>query len=335
METLVKYQEIKTKLLGYGVPVDEITQLEPLVADLDQVLAEYTALLAPKPQRTQRDRLQLSFVARSLKNHQEALSSSVIGLLKLYTGYRVLTVWGGARIKVDDPAYVRMVEAVSKAGPDWIIIDGCGPGIMEAALKGAQAAGAIRIGLRMVSNKAFETTLDAAENRWAEAHTFCFDHHDFYSRVAAFLEFADAVIIGKSGLGGTQEKSWLEGSIQCGMMQPIPVFVFSPDYWQGSVAHFNNMLKAGACSDEDRDLIRFVPEGEELKIFERINLYYEARPQLLFAAEPVVMPSPVNSVRLDDVATVSDAAPIATISSKGTRRKRTKSPAKSGRKSKK
>jgi predicted Rossmann-fold nucleotide-binding protein len=278
----MEYQELKTKLMGYGVPEREIRPLQKRMAELEQVRSQYKDLM--NPQRRQA-KLKFSFIRRKLKGKEEALSTMVIGLLKFYTGYRVLVVWGGARIKEDDPAFARMVEAVSEAGPNWIIIDGCGPGIMDAALRGGILAGAIRIGLRMVSNKAFETTLDAAENKWAKDHTFCFDHHDFYSRVAAFLEFADAVIIGKSGLGGTQEKSWVEGSIQCGMMQPIPIFVFSPDYWQGSRAHFINMLKAGACSDDDKDLIRFVPEGDEKKVFDRINAYYQARPHLMFADE--------------------------------------------------
>jgi predicted Rossmann-fold nucleotide-binding protein len=323
------YEEIKTKLLGYGVPASSIAPIAGQIAELNSVLEEYTkALLQPKSKKTLRQQLELSDISRHLKNCQEALSTKVIGLLKLYTGYRVLVVWGGARIKVDDPAYVRMVEAVSKAGPRWIIIDGCGPGIMEAALKGAELAGAIRIGLRMVSNKAFETTLDAAENRWADAHTFCFDHHDFYSRVAAFLEYADAVIIGKSGIGGTQEKGWVEGNIQCGMQQPIPVFVFSPDYWEGSRAHFDNMLKAGAVSDEDRDLIRFVAEGEELNVFDRINQYYAARPHLLCAVEPAVVPNAVNSVELAAVPTVSNVEPVA-----GTQKKRKRAKAKTEKKS--
>ena len=305
----MKYEEIKTKLVSYGVPAAEIAPIEDRLVELDDVLGEYNALMQPKNQKTQRERLRLSMVARKLKGRQEALSTHVIGLLKLYTGYRVIVVWGGARIKPNSPAYLRMVEAVSKAGPKTIVIDGCGPGIMEAAMLGAQRAGAVIIGLRMVSNKAFETTLDAAENRWAEGHTFCFDHHDFYSRVAAFLEFADAVIIGESGLGGTQEKAWVEGSIQCGMMNPIPVFVFSPDYWQGSRAHFNNMLKAGAVSDHDKDLIRFVAVGEEHKVFARIEEYYKARPHLLCAAEPAVVPTDVISVELALVQAVSDVEP--------------------------
>jgi predicted Rossmann-fold nucleotide-binding protein len=303
----VNFKELKSKLRGFGVPGKDIAPFEKLLGRTDTVLAEYTELLKSAP-KTPRELYRLSIVKDKLKTCQEAISKRTIGLLKLHTGKRVLVVWGGARIKPNDPAYIRMVETIAKAGDGWIIIDGCGPGIMEAALRGAEAAGAIRIGLCMVSNKAFESTLDCAKNPWKEAHDLCFDHHDLFSRVAAFLEFADAVIIGKSGLGGTQEKAWLEGSIQCGMMQPIPVFVFSPDYWHGSRAHFANMLKAGAVSAEDGDLIRFVPEGEELKVFDRINKYYAARPHLLVATEPVVLPTAANSVRLAEVSAFSDKA---------------------------
>ncbi|MDR3616539.1 MAG: LOG family protein [Candidatus Obscuribacterales bacterium] len=330
----MKFEEIQAKLLGFGVPADEIAPIEERLVELDTVLAKYNELMKPKNQKTLRENLALSMVRRKLKGRQEALSTHVIGLLKLYTGYRVIVVWGGARIKPTSPAYIRMVEAISKAGPNTIVIDGCGPGIMEAAMLGAQDAKAIRIGLRMVSNKAFETTLDASENRWAEGHTFCFDHHDFYSRVAAFLEFADAVIIGESGIGGTQEKAWVEGSIQCGMMNPIPVFVFSPDYWEGSRAHFNNMLKAGAVSDEDRDLIRFVPEGEEVNVYDRIKQYYAARPHLLCAAEPAVKPTDVNSVELAAVTAVSDVEPVAVTPTLKKRKRVTKGKTKGSKKSK-
>ena len=316
----MKFEDFKVKLLGFGVPTRNVAPFERLFARTEKVLAQYNVALT-KP-NTATNLYRLSIVKDKLKTCQETISKRAIGLLKLHTSKRVLVVWGGARIKVDDPAYIRMVEAIGEAGPGWIIIDGCGPGIMEAALKGAEAAGAIRIGLRMVSNKAFETTLDAKANPWADAHDFCFDHHDLFSRVAAFLEFADAVIIGKSGLGGTQEKAWLEGSIQCGMMPPVPVFVFSPDYWHGSRAHFANMLQAGAVSAEDADLIRFVTEGEEKSVFERIDKYYAARPQLLLAREPVVRPTASNSVRLSEVSDFSDTATVAAISRKNTRGKK-------------
>ena len=289
----MNYQEISTKLAGFGVPLHEITPLKRRLKKLARVKSQY------KTEKVVRNRERLLHFAdaqRRLKNCEEALSTTVIGLLKKYTGYRVLVVWGSARTKRDDPAFLRMVEAVSKAGPRTIIIDGCGPGIMEAALEGARLAGAIIIGLRMVSDKAFETTLSAAENRWAALHTFCFDHHDFYSRVASFLAFADAVIIGKSGIGGTQEKSWVEGSIQCGMMPPIPVFIFSPEYWEGFRTHFKIMLKEGAVSEHDKDLIRFVPEGEETKVFERIDAYYAARPHLLFPEERTAVASGERAV---------------------------------------
>jgi predicted Rossmann-fold nucleotide-binding protein len=107
-------------------------------------------------------------------------------------------------------------------------------------------------------------------------------HGEFYSRVFAFLEYADAVIIDMGGLGTLQEKAWAEGCIQCGVHNAVPIFVLSRTFWKHLTKHTHEVLtKHNFISDSDRELIRLVEIGKEAEIYTRIKAYYDARPQLV------------------------------------------------------
>lgn len=98
------------------------------------------------------------------------------------------------------------------------------------------------------------------------------------------VDHADAIIIGKSGLGGTKELLLAQVNIQTGVMRQIPIVVFHPDYWVGLRSHFQTLIAVGACKQADEELLHFVPPGEEQQAMQWINRWYLERSRLLAAS---------------------------------------------------
>lgn len=144
---------------------------------------------------------------------------------------------------------------LGKDGCDYVVITGGGPGIMEAANRGAFEAGAKSIGLNI--------TLPAEQvpNPYITPE-LCFQFHYFALRKMHFLLRAKAVVIFPGGFGTLDELFDALTLRQTHRMQEIPIILFGRDYWN-RVIDFEFLADEGTIDDEHLDLIDYVETPEE------------------------------------------------------------------------
>ncbi|SLN30422.1 TIGR00730 family Rossman fold protein [Oceanibacterium hippocampi] len=153
--------------------------------------------------------------------------------------------------------FARLVsEPGAEAGPhNHVIVTGGGPGIMEAANRGASEAGADSIGLNIVLPH------EQAPNPYITPD-LCFQFHYFALRKMHLLMRSRALVIFPGGFGTMDELFETLTLIQTGKIRPMPVLLFGEEYWR-KVINFEAMVEAEVIGAKDLDLFRFVESAEE------------------------------------------------------------------------
>ncbi|OGO32748.1 MAG: Rossman fold protein, TIGR00730 family [Chloroflexi bacterium RBG_16_56_11] len=168
-----------------------------------------------------------------------------------------VTIYGSARLKPEDKLYTQTEEIaflLGKAG--FSIMTGGGPGVMEAANKGAKEAGVKSIGLNI------ELPQEQACNVYAD-RTMTFHH--FFVRKVMLVKYASAFVIMPGGLGTLDELTEVLTLIQTQKIKPFPVILFSSEYWQGFLDWLRiKPLAYGAISEKDFDLLRVFDSPREV-----------------------------------------------------------------------
>ncbi len=160
-----------------------------------------------------------------------------------------VTVYGSARLQPEDEMYRQTEEITYRLGKaGFNIMTGGGPGVMEAANKGARRAGVTSVGLNIRLPK------DQACNDFASRSiTF----HHFFVRKVMLVKYATAFIIMPGGLGTLDELTEVLTLMQTQKIKPFPVILFSSDYWGGFLDWLRDkVLACGAISEEDFELLR-------------------------------------------------------------------------------
>jgi hypothetical protein len=139
--------------------------------------------------------------------------------------------------------------------PHAIIITGGGPGIMEAANRGAHDAGTDSIGLNIV------LPFEQGPNPYITPE-LCFNFHYFALRKMHFLMRAVALAVFPGGFGTLDELFDVLTLIQTGKITPIPVLLFGKSFWN-RVIDFDALVDEGMVSPEDLDLFTFVETADE------------------------------------------------------------------------
>jgi uncharacterized protein (TIGR00730 family) len=168
-----------------------------------------------------------------------------------------VTIYGSARLKADDKWYAQTEEIaylLGKAG--FSIMTGGGPGIMEAANKGAREAGVKSVGLNI------HLSPEQACNIYTDKSiTF----HHFFIRKVMLVKYASAFIIMPGGLGTLDELTEVLTLIQTQKIRPFPVILFSSEYWRGFLDWLKDtVLAKGAISEEDFELLRVFDSPAEV-----------------------------------------------------------------------
>jgi len=156
-----------------------------------------------------------------------------------------VTIYGSSLLKEDNKWYEQTEEiayGLGKAG--FSILTGGGPGVMEAANKGARRAEVKSVGLNI------QLPAEQACNIYAE-RTITFHH--FFVRKVMLVKYADAFVIMPGGFGTLDELTEVLTLIQTKKIKPFPVILFSSEYWRG----FLDWLKGTAM------VHGFVAEGED------------------------------------------------------------------------
>ena len=137
----------------------------------------------------------------------------------------------------------------------FAVVTGGGPGIMEAANRGAREAGGLSVG--------FPIKLPHAEleNQYLDI-SFLFEH--FYARKTMLVKAAEGFVIFPGGFGTLDELFEALTLIQTGKVRHFPVVLFDSSYWDGLMDWINGpLLEEGMISPEDLDLLLVTDEIEE------------------------------------------------------------------------
>jgi len=168
-----------------------------------------------------------------------------------------VTIFGSARTPPDDPSYAAAVETarlLAKAG--FGIITGGGPGIMEAANKGAQEGGNLSIGCNI------ELPFEQAPNPYLD---ISLDFRYFFVRKTMFVKYSNAFIIFPGGFGTMDELFEALTLIQTKKVSNFPVILYGSKYWEGLLNWIRvTMLEEEKVSGDDVALLRISDDPQEI-----------------------------------------------------------------------
>ncbi len=167
-----------------------------------------------------------------------------------------ISIFGSARVGPDDPMYLAARDlAAALAREGFAIITGGGPGIMEAANRGAREGGGLSVGCNI--ELPFEQQLNAYVDLGIEFHYF-------FVRKMMFVKYAEAFIIFPGGFGTLDELFEALTLIQTGKIVHFPVVLFGSEYWQGLLQWIRERPLAEAkISRGDLDLMIVTDDVEE------------------------------------------------------------------------
>src|SRR4051812_18265421 len=167
-----------------------------------------------------------------------------------------VTIFGSARTHPDDPQYIAAQECariLAQAG--YAIITGAGPGIMEAANKGAKEGGGRSIGCNI------ELPFEQGANPYVDTLV---NFRYFFVRKTMFIKYSNAFIIFPGGFGTLDEAFEALTLIQTGKLYQFPVIMFGRHYWAGLIRWLQSrVLGEEKISAGDLDLILLTDDPEE------------------------------------------------------------------------
>lgn len=169
------------------------------------------------------------------------------GFRKLHFVGPCVTVFGSARFKEDHPYYQKAREigaATSKLG--FTILTGGGPGIMEAANRGAFEVGGRSVGCNIVLPH------EQKENPYVQKSV---EFRYFFVRKTLLIKYSYAFVCMPGGMGTMDEMFEALTLIQTGKIRNFPVILFGTEYWKNLYEMLEDMVKAGTISAIDLDLL--------------------------------------------------------------------------------
>jgi uncharacterized protein (TIGR00730 family) len=196
------------------------------------------------------------------RGRQRELWSVLTILTELVRGFRALhfvgpcvTVFGSARFTEDQPYYglARTVgQRLAQLG--FTVMTGGGPGIMEAANRGAKDAGGRSVGCNIVLPK--EQKINAYLDRWV---TFRY----FFVRKVMLVKYSYAFVVMPGGLGTMDELFEAVVLIQTKKIKDFPVVLIGKDYWQPLVSFLSEMVRVGTIAQDELHLLLFTDSVDE------------------------------------------------------------------------
>jgi uncharacterized protein (TIGR00730 family) len=166
--------------------------------------------------------------------------------------------FGSARTPPGDPDYELARETARVVGESGMaVITGGGPGLMEAANRGAKEAGALSVGLNI------ELPFEQGGNPYCD---IALEFHYFFARKIMFVRYASGFVVFPGGFG-TMDELWEALTlIQTGKIIEFPVVLVGSDYWRGLVDWVGErMLAEGNISPGDLDLWTLTDEPAEVR----------------------------------------------------------------------
>jgi len=212
-----------------------------------------------------------------MSNHYRSPSNSLIDDLKGDQSWRIfriiseftegfdelsglsdaISIFGSARLAPDHAYYLKTVELAEKLSQaGFAIISGGGPGIMEAANKGAKLQNQPSIGLNI------ELPMEQTPNPY-QNHSLNFRY--FFVRKVMFVRYSMGYVCMPGGFGTLDEFFEALTLMQTHKIYPLPLVLFGRDFWSGLVDWITDkMMEYGTISEEDMQLISITDDANEV-----------------------------------------------------------------------
>lgn len=179
-----------------------------------------------------------------------------------------VSIFGSARVPADHP-YYRLTEEIARQLSDagFSVISGGGPGVMEAANKGAFFGRSLSVGLNI------QLPHEQISNQYQDvSQTF----RHFFARKVMFVKFASAYVVVPGGFGTMDELMEAMTLVQTQKIRRIPIILVQQSYWRGLIDWMRDrMISEGMIDAADMDLIKVIDEPKE--VVEAIFNHYEKR----------------------------------------------------------
>jgi uncharacterized protein (TIGR00730 family) len=179
-----------------------------------------------------------------------------------------VSIFGSARTLPEHP-YYKLTEQITRQLSDagFAVISGGGPGIMEAANKGAYFGESPSIGLNI------QLPHEQHRNVYQDiSQTF----RHFFARKYMFVKFASAYVVLPGGFGTLDELMEALTLVQTGKTRKMPIILVCSDFWRGMIDWLQQVLVSeGMIGPEDMNLIQMIDEPGE--VVDAIFKYYETR----------------------------------------------------------
>ena len=213
-----------------------------------------------------------------MKNWNETKTNDSWALFKIMgefvNGYEKLSsigpcisIFGSARTHANHPTYLLTVEiakAISELG--YGIISGGGPGIMEAANKGAQEANGVSVGLNI------ELPFEQKSNTYIDQDKLI-DFQYFFVRKVMFVKYAQGFVVMPGGVGTLDELFEAFTLLQTSKVNKFPIILVGRQYWEGLINWIKDkLLRENNISAEDLELFEVVDTKEE--VMDCLNRFY-------------------------------------------------------------
>ena len=169
---------------------------------------------------------------------------------------RAVSIFGSSRIKSDDP-YYQKAELLARllAEKGFAVITGGGPGVMEAANKGAAAAGGQSVGMNI------RLPFEQKPNPYAN---ITIDYKYFFTRKVMFVKYAMAYVVLPGGFGTMDELFEALTLIQTKRIKSFPVILMGSEYWKGLFDWLRKtMLHDNKISPADLELFQIIDDPAE------------------------------------------------------------------------
>ncbi|HZV71904.1 MAG TPA: TIGR00730 family Rossman fold protein [Saprospiraceae bacterium] len=182
-----------------------------------------------------------------------------------------ISIFGSARTKPDNTHYLTAVKIAQKlTDAGYGIITGGGPGIMEAANKGASLQGGVSVGLNidLPFEQSHNVYIDNDKN---------LSHRYFFVRKVMFVKYAQAFVVLPGGFGTMDEMFEVLTLIQTKKITPVPVILVGSSFWSGLKDWIIQVMleKEHNVNPEDLDLMPIMDDPDEIVLY--INNFYAER----------------------------------------------------------
>ena len=210
------------------------------------------------------------------KSHDSWSVFKIMG--ELVEGYEKLSqlgpcvsIFGSARTKPDNKFYketVEISESIVKLGLG--VITGGGPGIMEAANKGAQKAGGVSVGLNI------DLPHEQMPNPFIDSDKVI-DFDYFFVRKVMFVRYAQAFVVMPGGFGTLDEFFEAVTLIQTHKIERFPVILYGSEFWSGCIEWIKNIVSKKFNNVSEDEMFLFEVVDSKNEIIEILKKFYDKK----------------------------------------------------------